>query len=149
LLPQTPDILDMTWVSGEAWFHLSGYINSHNTHMGCCKSSCHSQRGPSIHRMWGSGVLCHPQNWSHFLTHDCQHWCLPEQFQSFSWMNRSWHSIIFNKIGWCGTCLITGPLKKSRVSLGYEYLKRILTAPISTSDSTGLLPVESTEGQGV
>ena len=28
---QNPGILDLTWFTDEAWFHLSGYINSQNT----------------------------------------------------------------------------------------------------------------------
>ena len=31
LLKENPDILDYTWFSDEAWFHLSGYVNSQNS----------------------------------------------------------------------------------------------------------------------
>ena len=31
LLRENPGILDYTWFSDEAWFHLSGYVNSQNS----------------------------------------------------------------------------------------------------------------------
>jgi hypothetical protein len=31
---ENPGILDYTWFSDEAWFHLSGYVNSQNTCVG-------------------------------------------------------------------------------------------------------------------
>jgi hypothetical protein len=30
---ENPGILDYTWFSDEAWFHLSGYVNSQNTRL--------------------------------------------------------------------------------------------------------------------
>jgi len=32
-LTQNPGILDVTFFTDEAWFHLSGYVNSQNTHI--------------------------------------------------------------------------------------------------------------------
>jgi hypothetical protein len=32
-IDDNPGILDYTWFSDEAWFHLSGYVNSQNTHL--------------------------------------------------------------------------------------------------------------------
>ena len=36
---QNPGILDLTWFTDEAWFHLSGYINSQNTRIRAEKKS--------------------------------------------------------------------------------------------------------------
>jgi hypothetical protein len=32
-IDENPVILDYTWFSDEAWFHLSGYVNAQNTHL--------------------------------------------------------------------------------------------------------------------
>jgi hypothetical protein len=32
-IDENPEILDYTWFSDEAWFHLSGYVNSQNTRL--------------------------------------------------------------------------------------------------------------------
>jgi hypothetical protein len=32
-IDENPGILDYTWFSNEAWFHLSGYVNSQNTRL--------------------------------------------------------------------------------------------------------------------
>jgi hypothetical protein len=33
-IDENPGILDYTWFSDEAWFHLSGYVNSQNMFVG-------------------------------------------------------------------------------------------------------------------
>jgi hypothetical protein len=33
-IDENPGISDYTWFSNEAWFHLSGYVNSQNTFVG-------------------------------------------------------------------------------------------------------------------
>jgi hypothetical protein len=32
-IDENPGILDYTWLSDKAWFHLSGYVNSKNTRL--------------------------------------------------------------------------------------------------------------------
>jgi hypothetical protein len=58
ILPQT--LTSWTWLGflGNLGFTCQ-YTSTRIIHVGCCKSSCHSQRGPSIHRIWDSGVLCY------------------------------------------------------------------------------------------
>jgi hypothetical protein len=72
--------LDYTWFSDEAWFHLSGYVNSQNTRL-CASENPHAlfEEPPPFPE--SRRVLCvitAVNNWAHVLWHNCNkssvHW---------------------------------------------------------------------------
>jgi hypothetical protein len=58
-IEENPGILDYTWFSDEAWFHLSGYVNSQNTHLWGSENPHHCSRNPSIPRNSACSVRYH------------------------------------------------------------------------------------------
>jgi hypothetical protein len=53
---ENPEILDYTWFSDEAWFHLSGYVNSQNTRLWGSENS-HALFEEPLHSQ-KDGVFC-------------------------------------------------------------------------------------------
>jgi hypothetical protein len=104
---ENPGILDYTWFSDEAWFHLSSYVNSQNTRLwgsenphALFEEPLHSQKvgvfcalSPAC-TVWGTPpfpesrrVLCvitAANNWAHVLRHNCNkssvHWTYRRTF---------------------------------------------------------------------
>ena len=78
LLKENPGILDYTWFSDEAWFHMSGYLSSQNSRI------CSSENPNAIHEeplnsekigVW-CGVSRRAHNWSHFLRRNHHNSCI-------------------------------------------------------------------------
>jgi hypothetical protein len=112
----------MKWFSVEAWFYLSGYVNSQNTSVDCCKSSCLSRAvpPPTKKNPWGRCVLYHA---SAQLTTFSSAWLsTPTSTLAFSenlrisWMTGTCHFVIFNKSE-PRIAYLTGLRNKSRVYL--------------------------------
>ncbi|RZB39757.1 hypothetical protein BDFB_014971 [Asbolus verrucosus] len=62
------NLLDLTFFSDEAWFHLSGYINSQNMRMWCSKNPHYFEEPHYIIKNWST--VCHFMetfNWTYFL----------------------------------------------------------------------------------
>ena len=81
-LTQNPGILDVTFFTAEAWFHLSGYINSQNTRIWAAENP-HSVHEEPLHSqefvVW-CGVSCRRIIGPIFLTNS-YHGSLPAHTQ--------------------------------------------------------------------
>jgi hypothetical protein len=58
LLKKNPGILDYTWFSDEAWFHLSGYVNSESSRIWASENPNAMNENPFIQRRLQFGVGC-------------------------------------------------------------------------------------------
>jgi hypothetical protein len=69
LVEEGEEILDVTFFTDEAWFHLSEYVNSQNIRLWGSKNP-HEFKAMSLHDQKVGGVVCHKScahNGAHFL----------------------------------------------------------------------------------
>jgi hypothetical protein len=57
-IDENPGVLDYTWFSDEAWFHLSGYVNSQNSRL-CGTENPHAMFEEPLYFPTFLASLCH------------------------------------------------------------------------------------------
>jgi hypothetical protein len=119
-------ILDYTWFSDEAWYHLSGYVNSQKKKHVCgvVKTHMHCSRNPSIPRKLACSVRYHS---------DTTTWKQASTSHLSSWLS-TWACIITAANNWAH--VLRHNCNKS--SVHWTYRRTVPAPPVTTTFHTGM-----------
>ena len=144
LFGKDDELLDITWYSDEAWFHLTGCVNSQNTRIWATEHPTRFMKFRSIRK--NRCVVCNLQlshNQSNFLPRDFHYCLLPGDLQRISGSTWWWQTPkrIFSE-GWSNMPHFEWEHGENRKLFWWpDYFENFMASKISWLKSAWFYPV--------
>jgi hypothetical protein len=146
------DILDKVFYIDEAWFHLSGSVNSQNSRIWNAANP-HIFHERPLHSLKSRSMVCclsKEDNWSHFLQWNDNSWTLPGTDYEFNFPFESWRTRLLVSARWdYGSYSKFNNVGVQRVLWWSHYFSKLVAPSITGSIATGFLSLGVFEGERV